>query len=281
MGSFLPLTHLIPSRLQRLRDENATRNRLWNRVYGQDWGAVTTNNYGFAPAEGDAPERFQFQMYAEHLKALQLSGRLKHRTDLLEVSCGRGGGLAHLAGRWPGALAAVGLDWSHNALATCHERHRQNAHLSFVRGNALALPFADRSFDVVLNVEASNDYRDYAAFFHEVSRVLRDDGVFLYCDTRRPDRIPGTAEALRDAGLAGEMRDITANVVEACRLDTARRRALIRRRVPWLYRLVLRKVLANYAAVAGSERFDDFRQGRRKYIMVCAAKSAVRSAQDK
>jgi hypothetical protein len=105
--------------------------------------------------------------------------------------------------------------------------------------------------------------------------VLRPDGVLLYCDTRRPDRIARTAEAMREAGLAGEIRDITANVLEACRLDTPRRQALIRRRIPWIYRLVLRRVVANYAAVAGSERFDDFRDGRRKYIMVCAVKSAA------
>ncbi len=280
MGFFLPLSNLIPSRLQRIRDENATRNLLWDRVYGHDWGEVTTNNYGFAPAEGDAPERFQFQMYAEHLNALESSGRLKAHTDLLEVSCGRGGGLAHLAGCWPGTLAATGLDWSENALRTCRERHRCFANLSYARGDALALPFADASFDVVLNVEASNDYRDYAAFFREVSRVLRPGGVLLYCDTRRPERIARTEDALREAGLIGEIRDITANVLEACRLDTPRRQALMRRRVPWLYRLVLGKVLANYAAVAGSERFDDFREGRRKYIMTCAVKSAASSAQE-
>ncbi len=281
MDFFLPVTNLIPSRLQRIRDENATRNVLWNRFYGNDWGEVTTNNYGFAPAETDAPERFQFQMYDEHLKALQASGRLKAQSDLLEVSCGRGGGLAHLAERWPGALTAVGLDWSENALATCRERHRRFANLSFIQGDALALPLPDRAFDVVLNVEASNDYRDYAAFFREVSRVLRPGGVFLYCDTRRPDRIARTGEAMREAGLVGELRDITANVVEACRLDTPRREALMRRRIPWLYRVVLRKVLRNYAAVAGSERFDDFRKGRRKYIMACAVKSAASLAEDK
>jgi ubiquinone/menaquinone biosynthesis C-methylase UbiE len=281
MGFFLPLSNLVPSRLQRIRDENATRNILWNRVYGHDWGEVTTNNYGFAPAEGEAPERFQFQMYAEHLKALEASGRLKPHTDLLEVSCGRGGGLAHLAGRWPGGLAAIGLDWSENALRTCRERHSRFAGLAFVRGDALALPFADQSFDVVLNVEASNDYGDYAAFFSEVSRVLRPGGVLLYCDTRRPERIARTEEALREAGLAGELRDITGHVVDACRLDTPRREGLIRRHVPWLYRLVLGKVLANYTAVAGSERFDDFRQGRRKYIMTCAVKRAASSAPDK
>jgi len=110
--------------------------------------------------------------------------------------------------------------------------------------------------------------------------VLRPGGVLLYCDTRRPDRIARTEQAMRAAQLDGELRDITANVLEACRLDTPRRQALIRRRIPWLYRLVLKKVLANYAAVAGSERFEDFRLGRRKYIMACAVKSAQSSAQE-
>jgi ubiquinone/menaquinone biosynthesis C-methylase UbiE len=279
MGFFLPVANLIPSRLQRIRDENATRNRLWNRFYGNDWGEVTTNNYGFAPAAGDAPERFQFQMYQEHLDALRARGLLKPHSDLLEVSCGRGGGLAHLAAHWPGSLAAIGLDWSENALRTCRERHRRFANLSFVRGDALALPFADASFDVVVNVEASNDYGDYAAFFREVSRVLRPGGALLYCDTRRPERIARTQQAMQDAGLVGELRDITANVVEACRLDTPRRLVLMRRRIPWLYRLVLRKALRNYAAVAGSDRFEDFREGRRKYIMACAVKGAASSKQ--
>jgi ubiquinone/menaquinone biosynthesis C-methylase UbiE len=278
MGFFLPTANLIPSRLQRVRDENTTRSALWNRFYGNDWGEVTTNNYGFAPADTDEPECFQFQMYYEHLKALQASGRLKEHTDLLEVSCGRGGGLAHLAGRWPGKLSAVGLDGSENAVATCRERHARHANLSFVQGDALTLPFPDEAFDVVLNVEASNDYGDYAAFFREVHRVLRPGGVFLYCDTRRPDRIARTSAALHEAGLAGELRDVTANVVEACRLDTPRRQALMRRRIPWLYRFVLRKVLWNYAAVAGSERFDDFQEGRRQYIMACAVKNAASSA---
>lgn len=279
MRFFLPPTHLIPRRLQRIRDRNATRNRLWNRLYGHDWGEVTTNNYGFAPADGGAPERFQLQMYAEHLAALRASGRLKPHSDLLEVSCGRGGGLAHLAGCWPGSLAAVGLDWAENALRTCRERHRRFANLSFVRGDALALPFADESFDVVLNVEASNDYGDYAAFFREVSRVLRPDGVLLYCDTRRPERIARTKQALADAGLVGEIRDVTAHVIEACRLDTPRREALMRRRIPWLYRLMLRRTLENYSAVASSTRFRDFQEGRRLYIMACAVKSAPSSAQ--
>ena len=53
------------------------------------------------------------------------------------------------------------------------------------QGSALDLPFPDASFDVVLNVEASNDYGDRRRFFREVARVLKPDGIFLYADSFR------------------------------------------------------------------------------------------------
>ena len=43
----------------------------------------------------------------------------------------------------------------------------------FVQGNAESLPFADQSFDVVINVEASLHYLDFARILTEVKRVLR------------------------------------------------------------------------------------------------------------
>ena len=230
-----------------------------------------------APAEGDAPERHQFQMYLEHLAALRRSGRLKGHTRLLEVSCGRGGGLAHLAARWPGSLEAVGLDLSENALRACRAAHGRLDTLTFMRGSALALPFADASFDVVLNVEASNDYGDFAGFFAEVHRVLRPGGVFLYCDSRREEDAVRVPQLLAQAGLHGEFRDITANVLEACRLDSARRRRLIEDRAPWILRTLLGKELRSYAGIEGSAKYEAFRSGRRTYVMVCAVKSAAQA----
>lgn len=257
----------------RKRSRGRERNRLWELFYGLDWGDVTTNNYGFAPAEGQAPERHQLQMYAELLKMLRESGRLRSHMDLLEVSCGRGGGLAHLVRHWPGSIKATGMDYSENALAACRRTHEDIDGLTFVHGSALELPFPDRSFDAVLNVEASNDYGDYAAFFREVRRVLRPGGVFLYCDSRRARQAASVAQMMRDAGLEGAFRDITDNVVEACRLDSDRRRRLIRTRVPWLYWLLFRKELCNYAAVEGSRKFEAFRTRRRVYTMTCAIKA--------
>lgn len=255
------------------------RGKLWERLYGLDWGAVSTNNYGFAPAEGDVAERYQLQMYAEHLKALRANGRLRGHTRLLEVSCGRGGGLAHLVAHWPGTVEAVGLDLSHNALRACREAHGHFDNLTFTQGSALALPFPDASFDVLLNVEASNDYGDFAGFFAEVERVLRPGGVFLYCDSRRAGEAAGVAGIMGQAGLTGEFRDITENVLAACRVDSARRLRLIQRQVPWIYRLMFGKELRSYAAIEGSKKFEAFVTRRRRYLMTCAIKPDVAQAQ--
>jgi SAM-dependent methyltransferase len=246
------------------------RDRLWELFYGLDWGETTTNNYGYAPAEGDEPERFQLQMYRQHLQALVASGRLGARTDLLEVSCGRGGGLAHLVQTWPVPVSATGLDYSQNALIACRERHGALDNLTFVHGTALALPFPDQSFDVVVNVEASNDYGDYEGFFREVRRVLRPSGTFLYCDTRKAENASRVPEALRRAGLVGEFRDITANVIEACRQDSARRVRLLRNRMPWIYWVLFRHELRSYAAVKGSRKFKAFVNGARAYVTILA-----------
>jgi ubiquinone/menaquinone biosynthesis C-methylase UbiE len=54
--------------------------------------------------------------------------------------------------------------------------------MDFVHGDAQSLPFADESFDVVINIEASHGYPDFPRFLAEVARVLRPGGRFLYAD---------------------------------------------------------------------------------------------------
>lgn len=263
---------LARARLKRARESHDRRAPLWDRFYGHDWGDVTTNNYGFAPAQGDHPQRFQHQMYTELLNMLKASGRLKPHTDLLEVSCGRGGGLAHLVRNWPGPLNATGLDLSENAVRACRKVHADLADLNFVRGSALALPFPDHSFDVLLNVEASNDYGDFPGFFREVHRVLRPDGAFLYADTRRAQDAEPVARTLQEAGFEAEFRDVTQNAVEACRLDSPRRIEAIQKHAPWLVYTFFKDDLHSYAAVEGSRKFEKFVDGRRLYVMTCAVK---------
>lgn len=256
--------------LVRNKEIGENRDYLWNLLYSLDWTGTTTNNYGYAPAETTGPERFQLQMYSELAKPHLAKAKAAKHTDLLEVSCGQGGGLAHLVQIWPAPITAIGLDKSENAVASCRKSHAQVSNLSFAQGDALAIPFSDGSFDVVVNVEASGDYGNYEKFFSEVHRVLRKGGVFLYTDTCKAHLAEGTKKALADAGFKTNFRDIAANVVAASIEDTPRRRALIRTRVPFIYRWLIRDAFADYAAVEGSGRLDKLKNGRLVYLMTKA-----------
>src|SRR5205085_8014544 len=97
---------------------------------------------------------------------------------LLEVCCGRGGGLAHLhAALSP--QATIGIDRSLTAI-----RHRRNgnAAIAHLQGHALQLPLAEASIDMAINVEALADLPKLP-FLVEIYRVLRANGIFAVADT--------------------------------------------------------------------------------------------------
>jgi ubiquinone/menaquinone biosynthesis C-methylase UbiE len=245
------------------------RPELYDLMYSLRWEDAVTNNYGFAPAETDEPERFQLQLYAELIKLLAASSGELVAKGVLEISCGRGGGFRHLIGLLPVQPHAIGLDFSINAIRYCTHRYKEHPNVAFVCGHALRLPFRDMSFDVVVNVEASHAYRDDPAFLREVSRVLVRGGKFLYADYRRRYNVPTLERLARDTGFSGTFHDITANVVAACRLDAGRRQALIRAAVPWYYRVLANERLKRYAAIPGTLNFERFQGGDRLYFMTC------------
>jgi ubiquinone/menaquinone biosynthesis C-methylase UbiE len=259
---------------RRLGAVRASRRAQHDLLYGLGWGSTTTNNYGFAPSAIASPERFQLQMYDELRKLLEASPLAGRPCRLLEISCGRGGGLAHLTEHVSGPVRAVGLDFSRAAIGFCARHYRERRDLRFVAGDALALPFGDESFDVVVNVEASNHFGEGTELFEQVQRVLRPGGAFLYADSRIAHKLPRISGALKTAGLEGELRDITENVRRACEEDTPRRERLVREALPWIGRLLLARRAQSYAGVTGSRMYEKFRTRKRVYFMGCVVKQA-------
>lgn len=91
----------------------------------------------------------------------------------LDAGCGSGRNLLELGRR---GRAAVGVDLAPEALAFC--RHRG---VAAVRGDLLALPFPDASFDVVTSFDVIYHrwVRDDRAAVRELARVLCPGGLLL------------------------------------------------------------------------------------------------------
>ena len=228
--------------------------------------AWTFMNYGFAPVDpaapplrldpADEPDRYGIQLYAHALEGLDLAG-----ADVLEVGCGRGGG-ASWGARSLGPATTTGVDLAASAVRLCRAT-REGPGLRFVQGDALALPFEDASFDVVLNVESSHCYPSTAAFAAEVHRVLRQGGTFAWADFRPADDVATTRAELRVSGLEPVRElDVTAEVVHALRLDDARRAELVESWIPRAARPLFRP----FAALDGTPTHERFVTGATRYL---------------
>ncbi|HEX3466733.1 MAG TPA: class I SAM-dependent methyltransferase [Candidatus Elarobacter sp.] len=241
-------------------------------------GSETFMNYGYAAldeSEPALPERFAVHRCAVQLyRHVALCADVRDKT-VLEVGCGRGGGASYVAGEL-GPRRYVGLDVNATAIAFDRARYRGVPNLEFVCGDAHALPFPDASFDAVLNVESSHHYRDLAAFLAEVRRVLVPGGTFVMACFPRRNEMEGLRRPLDSAGFELVLEeDITANVVRALELDSARRTDAVQRLCP----APLRTFGREFAGVRGSELYDSFASGKRRYLNFVLRAPAAGGAQ--
>jgi ubiquinone/menaquinone biosynthesis C-methylase UbiE len=94
---------------------------------------------------------------------------------LLDVGCGTGQLAARLRRELP-AIHVVGCDFSIGMLE--HARARDDA-VAWVRGDAMRLPFRDRTFDVIVSTEAFHWFPDRRRALHEFARVLVPEGRLM------------------------------------------------------------------------------------------------------
>ena len=117
----------------------------------------------------------------------RLAGDLAAGKDVLEVACGPGIGLGHLAAR---AKRVVGGDFDPQLVQAAQQRHE--GRIEVKQFSAERMLFADASFDVVLLLEAVYYLPRPEAFLQEARRVLRPDGTLLInsANCERPDFNP-------------------------------------------------------------------------------------------
>ncbi|TSA27813.1 MAG: class I SAM-dependent methyltransferase [Bacteroidetes bacterium] len=224
---------------------------------------IVCMNYGYshkdqqvALDEQDRLNRYSIQLY-HHLAS---ATEIKHK-DILEIGCGRGGGLYYIARNFSPA-SATGVDLNREAVAFCNRNFKSDG-LSFLQGDAQNLKLKNRSCDVVFNIESSHRYRDMKGFLGEVYRILRPGGYFLFTDFRYDHEMDEMKKALESSGMTVlKERVINQEILAALALDDERKRKLVKKLAPKF----LHKLALNFAGTIGSETYDRFLTHRYIYF---------------
>lgn len=206
--------------------------------------------------EQDERYRYPIQLYEYVIRKVDL-----HNKEVLEVGCGRGGGMAHLARRYP-VRKITGVDLSRVAIEWCRQYHHI-ANGEFLQGRAEALPLNNECVDVVINVESSHCYADMKKFVAEVYRVLKPEGYFTFCDLRTPSGVDEIKNTFTQAGFDIVYEEqINTQVVHALDLVYEQRRHELNNKVQKMWRRVMR----DFAGLKGSALYNKLKQGKLQYV---------------
>jgi ubiquinone/menaquinone biosynthesis C-methylase UbiE len=256
-----------------------SRSKLYRILYqylatkGKEEGLLFWN-FGFADTsrEGkklvsngsDEKYRYCIQLYDHVASVINLEGK-----DILEVSCGCGGG-SYFIMKHHRPSSVMGIDFSGNAINFCNSYYSTPA-LSFFCGNAESLPFENNTFDVVINIESSHCYGNLEHFLKEVKRVLHPNGYFLIADFRHKDKIYPLYVRLKRSGLKFIREEvITPNVLKALELDHERKVTLIQQKAPRF----LHNSLKYWWGTVDSKRYELFKSGEEIYFSYVLQKSS-------
>lgn len=224
-----------------------------------NWGYEEDPPMALPLAASDEPDRLPIQLYHRTATQVDLTGK-----DVLEVSCGHGGGASYIM-RTLHPASYTGLDLNTVGIEFCRKRHNL-PDLRFVQGNAESLPFPDESFDAVINIEAAIHYIDFAGFLKEVARVLRPGGHFLYADIRDAEGVDAWKATLANA----PMRLLSEQIINAevmRGLEKNRLLGQIKSRLPNI--AFLQNIANDFASGKDSLIYRRLENGEVTYRMFC------------
>ena len=246
----------------RLRNHRA-RVLYWYVNYVDRHANITLMNYGYSdngrkidlPADLE-PDRYSIQLYHHITRNIDIRNKA-----LIEIGCGRGGGLLYIVKRWA-PESAIGIDISKAFIKFCN-RHFKEEGLTFLHGNAQKLPLSNNSCDLAINVESSHRYENFGKFLSEVHRVLRNDGLLLLSDYRSSEKMDGLRKEIIEASFKIVKEEfINRQVVSALKEAGNRKRQFVKIVAPrFLYKIGL-----GFADQIESELIKEYEQKRKLYF---------------
>lgn len=168
---------------QRIQDFYDASSGLWEAVWGEHM------HHGYYGADGTLKkERRQAQI--DLIEELITWAEIDQVTDILDVGCGIGGSTLHLARQFHANATGITLSPKQAQRARQRAAAAGIAHkANFQVANALEMPFADNSFDLVWSLESGEHMPDKQKFLAECCRVLKPGGRLImatWCHRNAP-----------------------------------------------------------------------------------------------
>jgi tocopherol O-methyltransferase len=176
-GRQLPLDRFSSSMTQQLYQEIKefydASSGLWESIWGEHM------HHGYYGKDGTSKlDRRQAQI--DIIEELVAWAGNNHPQTILDVGCGIGGSSLYLAQKFDASVTGITLS---PVQANRARERAQAAGLSaradFQVANALDLPFADNSFDLVWSLESGEHMPDKVKFLQECYRVLKPGGKLI------------------------------------------------------------------------------------------------------
>jgi SAM-dependent methyltransferase len=123
------------------------------------------------PGQGASKDQLSYMMTRYHLAKQYAKGK-----DVLEIACGSGTGLGYMAEE---ATSMMGGDIDSTLVDIAVKSYEDNPKVTVQKIDAQALPYADKSYDIVLLFEALYYIPDVNKFIAEVKRVIRPGGLLI------------------------------------------------------------------------------------------------------
>lgn len=164
---------------------------LWEQVWGEHM------HHGYYGVEGQEKKDRRIAQIDMIEELLSWAG-VQQAEQILDVGCGIGGSSLYLAQKFNASASGITLSPVQASRAT--ERARaalMSQKTDFQVADALNMPFADNSFDLVWSLESGEHMPDKKKFLQECQRVLKPGGAFIMATwCHRP--LGGSAGQLTD-----------------------------------------------------------------------------------
>jgi len=164
------MTSTLYQQIQQLYDASSG---LWEQIWGEHM------HHGYYGADGTQKKDRRIAQIDLIEELLNWAG-VTHAEHILDVGCGIGGSSLYLAAKFN--ASATGITLSPVQAARAKERAQAaglSARADFQVTDALNMPFADDSFDLVWSLESGEHMPDKRKFLQECYRVLKPGGTFI------------------------------------------------------------------------------------------------------